>query len=158
VLSRAFKGQDVSLHSWSKDRTRFVARVTSPAAAPSGTSTTSPQGGVAAGEEYPELKGAALGTTRWITYKARDGLEIPAYVTMPPGAASGAKLPLVVLPHGGPSVRDDFDFDFFAQFLATRGYVVLQPQFRGSGGFGEDFEDAGHGEWAGKMQTDLLDG
>jgi dipeptidyl aminopeptidase/acylaminoacyl peptidase len=65
---------------------------------------------------------------------------------------------VVVLPHGGPSVRDDFDFDFFAQFLATRGYVVLQPQFRGSGGFGEDFEKAGHGEWAGKMQTDLLDG
>ena len=101
---------------------------------------------------------AALGQTSWITYKARDGLEIPAYLTLPPGLAAGAKPPLIVLPHGGPTARDHFDFDYIAQFLATRGYAVLQPQFRGSWGFGAAFENAGAGEWGGKMQTDLLDG
>jgi dipeptidyl aminopeptidase/acylaminoacyl peptidase len=93
-----------------------------------------------------------------MTYKARDGLEIPAYVTLPPGATTAAKLPLIVLPHGGPTARDTYDFDFLVQFLATRGYAVLQPQFRGSWGFGDAFENAGDGEWGGKMQTDLLDG
>lgn len=159
VLQRAFKSQDITFSGWSKDRTRFLFR----AAAPStpgiwylydrARKEISPMG-----EEYPELKGAALGSTRWMTYKARDGLEIPAYLTLPPGASPGAKLPLIVYPHGGPRARDSFDFDYIAQFLATRGYAVLQPQFRGSWGFGEDFEAAGRGEWGGKMQTDMLDG
>lgn len=159
VLARAFKGRQVELWSWSEDRSRIIARVNSPANPAvwylydRARKEISP-----VGEEYPELAGAQLGVTRWITYKARDGLEIPAYVTMPPGAAPGAKLPIVVLPHGGPTARDTYDFDFLAQFLATRGYLVLQPQFRGSWGFGDAFEEAGKGEWGGKMQTDLLDG
>ncbi len=99
-----------------------------------------------------------MGTTRWFTYKASDGLEIPAYLTLPPGAKSGTRLPLIVYPHGGPKARDTFDFDFIAQFMASRGYAVLQPQFRGSWGFGKAHEDAGKGEWGGKMQTDLQDG
>lgn len=70
----------------------------------------------------------------------------------------GAKAPLIVLPHGGPASRDTYSFDFLAQFLASRGYGVLQPQFRGSWGFGKAFQDAGRGEWGDKMQTDLLDG
>lgn len=159
LLARAFKGKDVTLYGWSRDRTRFIAR----AAAPSSPAVwylydRSRKEISPLGEEYPELAGAVLGTTRWITYKARDGLEIPAYLTLPPGAQEDSKLPLVLLPHGGPTARDGYDFDFIAQFLATRGYAVLQPQFRGSWGFGDAFEDAGRGEWAGKMQTDLLDG
>ena len=159
VLNRAFKGREVALASWSGDRTRFLARVAAPASPgvwylyDRARQEVSPLG-----DEYPELKDAVLGTTRWTTYKARDGLEIPAYVTRPPGVAAGAKLPLIVLPHGGPAARDDYDFDFLAQFLATRGYEVLQPQFRGSAGFGDAFRDAGRGEWGGKVQTDLLDG
>lgn len=159
VLTRAFRGRDVTLTSWSRDRGRFLARVTAPAAPAvwylydRGRKEISP-----IGEEYPELSGAALGTTRWITYKARDGLDINAYVTMPPGLPPGATPPLVVLPHGGPTSRDTYDFDFLAQFLATRGYAVLQPQFRGSWGFGIAFEEAGKAEWGGKMQTDLQDG
>ena len=160
ALAKVFKAQDVEPRSWSADRARFVLRVNAPGAAPvwylfdKTRKELSPLG-----EEYPELKGAALGTTRWITYKARDGLEIPAYVTLPPGApAAGGKLPLIVLPHGGPAARDDFSFDYLAQFLATRGYAVIQPQFRGSWGFGAAFEAAGDGEWGGKIQTDLLDG
>jgi len=160
LLSRALKGQNVTLRGWSRDRSRFIARASSPSTPPvwylydKSRKEISPLG-----EEYPDLKGAALGKTRWITYKARDGLEIPAYVTLPPGPpAPNAKLPLIVLPHGGPKARDAFDFDFLAQFLASRGYAVLQPQFRGSAGFGKEFEKAGKGEWGGKMQTDLLDG
>ena len=159
ALAKAFKGKDVSLTDWSADRTRFLVRVSSPASPgvrylfDKTRKELSPLG-----EEYPELKDTALGQTSWITYKARDGLEIPAYLTLPPGLAAGAKPPLIVLPHGGPTARDHFDFDYIAQFLATRGYAVLQPQFRGSWGFGDAFEQAGAGEWGGKMQTDLLDG
>ncbi|WP_165844100.1 alpha/beta hydrolase family protein [Phenylobacterium kunshanense] len=159
TLTRAFKGRDVALTSWSRDRSRFLARVSAPASPAvwylydRGRKEISP-----IGEEYPELNGAELGTTRWISYKARDGLDIPAYLTLPPGARPGVKPPLVVLPHGGPTSRDEYDFDFLAQFLATRGYAVLQPQFRGSWGFGAAFEAAGKGEWGGKMQTDLQDG
>jgi dipeptidyl aminopeptidase/acylaminoacyl peptidase len=159
-LQKAMKDKSVSLVSWSEDRTRFIVVVSSKTAAPvwylfdKVRKELSPLG-----EAYPDLKGVAMGATRWITYKARDGLEISAYLTLPPGAPEkGAKAPLVVLPHGGPGSRDGYGFDYLAQFLATRGYAVLQPQFRGSWGFGKAFEDAGRGEWGGKMQTDLLDG
>jgi dipeptidyl aminopeptidase/acylaminoacyl peptidase len=159
ALSKAFKGKEVTLWEWSTDRARFLVRVASPSSPgvwylfDKARKELSPLG-----EEYPELKDAALGQTSWLTYKARDGLEIPAYLTLPPGLAAGVKPPLIVLPHGGPTARDDFEFDYIAQFLATRGYAVLQPQFRGSWGFGDAFEKAGAGEWGGKMQTDLLDG
>jgi dipeptidyl aminopeptidase/acylaminoacyl peptidase len=160
TLKKALKGKTVALSNWSQDRTRFVVRASSKGSPPvwylfdKTRKELSPLG-----EEYPALKEVAFGPTRWITYKARDGLEIPAYLTLPPGAPEkGAKAPLIVLPHGGPGARDGFGFDYLAQFLATRGYAVLQPQFRGSWGFGKAFEDAGRGEWGGKMQTDLLDG
>lgn len=159
-LTRAFKGKQVELINWSRDRTRFVVQVQSGDAPPAyylldtGAKSLSPLG-----EAYPELKGAALGHKTWFSYKAADGLTIPAYLTLPAGApAEGGKLPLIVMPHGGPAARDDAGFDWWAQFLASRGYAVLQPQFRGSGGFGRAFEDAGRKEWSGKMQTDLLDG
>ncbi len=158
TLSKAFKDKSVLLGSWSADRTRFVVRVSAPAAPGAWYLFDKTRKELSPlGEEYPELKDTPLGTTRWMTYKARDGLEIPAYVTSPPGATS-ANAPLIVLPHGGPASRDTYDFDYLAQFLASRGYVVLQPQFRGSAGFGHAFEKAGAGEWGGKMQTDLLDG
>jgi pimeloyl-ACP methyl ester carboxylesterase len=157
-LSHAFAGKAVALWDWSADRSRLVARVSAP-----DTPTTwylydrarkelSPLG-----EEYPELKGAAFGVTQWVPFKARDGLALGAYLTLPPGAGAGAKPPLIVLPHGGPAARDDEDFDFITQFLASRGYAVLRPQFRGSAGFGAAVRAAGRGEWGGKMQTDLLD-
>lgn len=158
ALSKVFKGQKVELEDWSSDRTRFVARVNAQSAPAvwylfdKARKELSP-----IGDEYPELKGVQFGATRSFTYKARDGLEIAAYLTLPPGPA-GMKRPLVVLPHGGPASRDTDDFDWLTQFLATRGYAVLRPQFRGSTGFGREFEVAGRGEWGGKMQTDLLDG
>ncbi len=158
-LSRVFKGKAVTLSSWSRDRSRYLVRVDAPSAVPQWMLFEAASNQVSPiGPEYPQLADTPMGPTRWLTYKARDGLDIPAYLTLPPGLAAGAKPPLVVLPHGGPASRDEFGFDWWVQFLASRGYAVLQPQFRGSGGFGDAFERAGDGEWAGKMQTDLLDG
>ncbi len=86
----------------------------------------------------PELEGRALASVKAVTYAAADGTKIPAYVTIPAGS-TGKNMPAVVLPHGGPSSRDQWGFDWLPQFLAARGYVVMQPQYRGSAGYGEDF-------------------
>lgn len=87
-------------------------------------------------------------------YASVDGLQIPAYLTLPKGVAA-EQLPLVVLVHGGPWSRDTLRFDALAQFLANRGYAVLQPNFRGSSGYGKKFLNAGNREWHNKMQDDL---
>ena len=108
-------------------------------------------------EAYPALDPAALGTVRYFKYLARDGTSIPTYLTLPPGRAA-TNLPVVILPHGGPAARDVAEFDWLSQFLATRGYAVLQPQFRGSTGFGEEFRKAGIRQWGGLMQDDVSDG
>jgi dipeptidyl aminopeptidase/acylaminoacyl peptidase len=106
---------------------------------------------------YPGLTAANLGEMRAYAYKANDGLSIPAYLTLPPGRAA-KNLPAVVLPHGGPDYRDMLRFDWIAQFFANRGYAVLQPNYRGSAGYGHGFTDAGLHQWGLKMQDDITDG
>jgi dienelactone hydrolase len=99
-----------------------------------------------------------MAARRPISLKGRDGTDLNGYLTMPTHA-SGAKPPLVVIPHGGPhGIYDDWYFDVDAQFLASRGYAVLQVNFRGSGGRGLAFEQAGYRQWGGKIQDDLIDG
>ena len=110
------------------------------------------------GEAYPQITADHVGKVSAIHYSAADGLEIPAFVTLPPGVSEAKNLPLVVLPHGGPASRDTGEYDYWAQAIASRGYVVLQPDFRGSTGYGRAFMEAGFGEWGRKMQTDLSDG
>jgi dipeptidyl aminopeptidase/acylaminoacyl peptidase len=90
-------------------------------------------------------------------YVARDGLPIPAFLTTPVDRPSKA-LPLIVMPHGGPFLRDHWGYDPYVQFLASRGYAVLQPQFRGSTGYGRTYVERGYGQWGRAMQDDLLDG
>jgi dipeptidyl aminopeptidase/acylaminoacyl peptidase len=93
------------------------------------------------------------------SYKAADGLRIPTLLTIPRHSIDALKnLPAVMLPHGGPAAHDSIGFDWFAQALADEGYLVIQPQFRGSTGFGLDHRAAGKGEWGRKMQSDLSDG
>lgn len=104
------------------------------------------------------LAGKALPTAVVFDYKTRDGHEQTGYLTYPPGAQDAKNLPLVLMPHGGPQARDRLEFDPWVQYLAARGYAVFQPNFRGSGGFGEAFELSGHREWGRKMQDDLGDG
>jgi len=89
-----------------------------------------------------------------IRYRSSDGLEIPAFLTLPKGLPA-KNLPLVVFPHGGPWARDTWGFNGYAQFLANRGYAVLQPNFRGSTGYGEKFLNAGNKQWGDLMQDDL---
>jgi dipeptidyl aminopeptidase/acylaminoacyl peptidase len=86
--------------------------------------------------DRPELEGRQLASVKSITVKAPDGVSIPAYLTLPPGK-DPKKLPTVIVPHGGPSARDYWGFDWLTQFLAARGYAVLQPEYRGSAGFGD---------------------
>ena len=89
-----------------------------------------------------------------VKYPSSDGLEIPAFLTVPKGVEA-KNLPAVIVPHGGPWYRDSWGYDAFAQFLANRGYAVLQPNFRGSTGYGKKFIDAGNKQWGDKMQDDV---
>lgn len=108
----------------------------------------------------PAIKPEDVGQVITIEYKAQDGLKIPSLITWPTGVAEANRknLPLIVIPHGGPQAYDAVGFDWMAQYFANEGYLVFQPNFRGSGGFGESFATAGHGEWGRKMQSDITDG
>ncbi len=101
-----------------------------------------------------ELNRDHLAPMKSVRYKSSDGLEIPAYLTLPKGVPS-KNLPVVINPHGGPWARDTWGYDTFAQFYANRGYAVLQPNFRGSTGYGKKFIDAGNKQWGDKMQDDI---
>jgi len=106
----------------------------------------------------PWVDAATMAERRPVSFTARDGLMLHGYLTLPRGRPATG-LPLVLLPHGGPfGVADTWFWDDDAQFLASRGYAVLQVNFRGSGGRGKHFTVAGHREWGGKIQDDLIDG
>lgn len=157
-MHRSFPGKQVEVYGWTESGTKTLARVETPSSPPVSylVDFASHRADIAA-EEYPGLAGIALGEVREIKYKTRDGTEIPAYLTAPPVKPTGPA-PLVVLPHGGPHARDYPQFDWLAQFIASRGYFVLQPQFRGSTGFGQSFLEAGYKQWGGLMQDDVTDG
>ena len=158
AVTKAFAGDRVQLASWSNDRKSVVVRVDSselgPAYALVDLNTHKAEW---LGSVYGDLDSAHVSPVRPIRYKAADGLGISGYLTLPKGR-DPKKLPLIVLPHGGPEGRDAPGFDWWSQALASRGYAVLRPNFRGSDGFGWDFVKAGFGEWGKKMQTDLSDG
>src|SRR5215216_2996820 len=104
-----------------------------------------------------KLPREALAQVRPVRYKSSDGLEIPAYLSLPRGLAP-KNLPTILLPHGGPWARDRWGYDSMSQFLTNRGYAVLSPSFRGSTGYGKKFLDAGNLQWGDKMQDDLTSG
>jgi dipeptidyl aminopeptidase/acylaminoacyl peptidase len=106
---------------------------------------------------HPALASVDLAPMRAVSYPARDGLSIPAYLTLPPGVPPRG-LPVVVIVHDGPTDRVRWGWDARAQFLASRGFAVFQPNYRGSSGYGREFERLGLGAWGGAMQDDLVDG
>jgi dienelactone hydrolase len=109
------------------------------------------------GGAHPDIKPAQMGMRDFYHYSARDGMSIPVYVTVPPGKPAGP-LPTVVLVHGGPALRGaSWEWTNEAQFLATRGYLVIQPEYRGGTGFGYAHFQAGLKQWGGTMQDDLAD-
>ena len=154
----AFRSVGGEVHTWTPDFSRIL--LTTSGNNDSGTwylvDTVNNQTHVI-GRSRPQIRANQVGPISTITYKAQDGLEIEAILTLPPGRAAN-NLPVVVFPHGGPRSHDEATFDWWAQAFASRGYAVLQPNFRGSTGRGDEFMHAGDGEWGKKMQTDISDG
>jgi dipeptidyl aminopeptidase/acylaminoacyl peptidase len=157
-LGRLFAGRTSEIVSRSADNKRVIVAVESGAAPPVYylIDYTTKKADIV-GEQYPGLADVPQGTVRHFEYKARDDYALFGYLTIPAGAAEKG-LPLVVLPHGGPESRDTADFDWWSQFLASRGYAVLRPQFRGSTGLGDAHRLAGRGQWGLRMQDDVTDG
>jgi dipeptidyl aminopeptidase/acylaminoacyl peptidase len=156
-IKAAFRNAtNVDLVSWSEDWTKVVVHVFGPAYGDGYFFVD-----VASHKADPidsEYEGIDdVSPQKWIDYRAADGRVIHAYLTLPMNH-DPKNLPLIVLPHGGVYARDYPGFDWISQALASRGYAVLQPEFRGSEGFGEDLLSAGYGEFGRKMQTDLSDG
>ncbi len=144
--------------SWNRTRDRFLIEVGAPNQAGAlyyWDSAGAQMNRVAWNSDA--LKGRRLSPVSTIRYTARDGTPIEAVLTMPRHRAGQKNLPLIVLPHGGPSARDSEAWDWWTQYLAEIGYVVIQPNYRGSSGYGTAFAKKGNGEWGLKMQDDLND-
>jgi len=158
LLDEAFPGESPVITSWSEDRSRFIVLTESGDRSPAVYLYDAKAPSVdQIGSVYTALGGRELPSRSGYVYVARDGTRIPGYLTRPNDA--DGPTPGILLPHGGPAARDYGGFDWLAHFLASRGYTVLQPNFRGSAGYGQDWEDAGHGGWGiGVMQDDLTDG
>ena len=154
----AFPDDHIELVSYSRDYSRSFFRIYSDVRSPEFylLDTTERRLDYIAAE-YPQLANYQLAPMQKIAYEARDGLKIPAFITEPLNAAEGP-LPTVVMPHGGPWSHDLWGFDNYVQLLANRGYLVLQPQFRGSTGYGIKHEEAGYGQWGKAIQADITDG
>ncbi|WP_439470665.1 alpha/beta hydrolase family protein [Brevundimonas sp.] len=158
-VQRAFTGRSPALVSWSDDLRKAVVFTDTGADSGSYSIVDLDAGTViSAGGAYAAVTPAQVAPVRAISYAAADGLEIRGFLTTPPGVENPRGLPLVVLAHGGPASHDSRGFDWWSQALASRGYAVLQANFRGSTGYGDAFMEAGYGEWGRKMQTDLSDG
>lgn len=158
AIQRGFPGEQVDFVSVSRDRKKVVVKVfgqTNGAAYMLVDMNTGHADLIS--DMYANITPDQVANTRAVAYTAGDGMQIPAYLTLPKGRAA-RNLPLVVVPHGGPQARDDLQFDWIAQALASRGYAVLQPEYRGSLGLSNDLFRAGFGQWGRKMQTDLSDG
>jgi dipeptidyl aminopeptidase/acylaminoacyl peptidase len=153
-----FPNETVNLESWSDDRSRIIVHVTGRSDGDAYELVDLPSDTVVpVGPVSSAITSEDMSRVTQLTYASADGLQIDAYLTLPSGR-DAHNLALIVMPHGGPAARDEPGFDWWAQALAARGYAVLQPQFRGSTGYGWDFMAAGFGQWGRKMQTDLSDG
>lgn len=161
-IAAKFPGRDVTLASYSADAQAGMIAVSSPTFAGQlyiydrARKELSPLP-----LQHEDLPESQMGEVAAVSYQARDGKTIPAYVTLPPGVESldqARNLPFVIFPHGGPAARDYLRFDPLTQFFATRGLGVLQMNFRGSTGYGLSFEKAGRRQWGRLMQDDVSDG
>jgi len=158
TLVKAYPGQRVTYVCASADRARIVVLVDSPTEGPAyALIDRSTHRAAWIATAYNDVKPADIAPVQPVSYKAKDGLALTGYLTLPAGRPT-KNLPLIVFPHGGPAARDEPEFDWWAQAMASRGYAVLQVNYRGSNGFGWAFLSAGFGEWGRKMQTDLSDG
>jgi dipeptidyl aminopeptidase/acylaminoacyl peptidase len=159
MLAGMYPDDAVYIEGWTKDFGKLVIMVEGGATAPAYFLFDRAKRQIAKlALSYPQINDTDINPVVTIEYKARDGLKIPSLLTMPRGSTLGQSLPLIVIPHGGPESYDSVGFDWMAQYFASRGYLVFQPNFRGSYGFGRAHREAGYGEWGGKMQDDITDG
>ncbi|MBD8678040.1 alpha/beta hydrolase family protein [Sphingomonas sp. CFBP 13720] len=157
-VDKAVGSRRARIVSWNQARTRFLIEVGSPSQAGALYYWDS------AGDRMQRiawnsssLQARVLSPVTTIRYAARDGTSIESVLTMPRHRVGQKNLPLIVMPHGGPAARDSEGWDWWSQYLAELGYVVIQPNYRGSSGYGEVFSRKGAGEWGLKMQDDLND-
>jgi len=157
-LNQALPAQFIVLVSASRDQKVFLVRASSDVDAGTYYVLDLEQKSlIKIGSAYPELDPKTLGRMQSINYPAQDGTSIPGYLTAPPGVRP-EHLPLIVMPHGGPIYRDSWSFDFLREFLVSRGYVVLQMNFRGSSGYGQKWLFDAHQDWGGLTYSDIIDG
>lgn len=160
-LEQAFSGLSISLLGYNEDFSRVLFSTSNSANPPTYYLLVDKAQVAVIGASRPWIDTASLRETEFTSYTARDGLNIPAFLTLPKDwKKEDGPLPAIVLPHGGPWARDTngWDGSGWPQFLASRGYVVLQPQYRGSAGFGRNLWLAGDAQWGLKMQDDKDDG
>ncbi len=160
-LKGLFPSKHVSLLDYTTDRNRVLVEVSSATTPPAFYLLVDKSKLAVIGSSRPWIDPAQLSESKLVYYEARDGMKIPAYLTEPKGLKPGEKARgAIILPHGGPWARDygGWDATGWNQFLATRGFIVLQPNYRGSQGFGRELHLAGDNEWGQKMQDDKDDG
>ena len=159
MLEAALPGHLARILSFDRDHTLYTLIAEMPGAPPSfylydaALKEVSPLGALA-----PQLAEAPLASVTPISYPARDGLEIPGYLVLPPGMSiEDGPFPTILMPHGGPESRDTASYDWWSHAYAAEGYAVIKPNFRGSSGYGPEFRDAGFGEFGGAMVDDVVD-
>ena len=160
-LNNAFPGKHVSLVDYTNDRNRVLFMVEAANMPPAYFLLVDKAKVAVIGSERPWIKESDLGEGKFIYYTARDGLKIPAFLTFPTGWKEGDKARgAILVPHGGPWARDygGFDFSGWTQYFASRGYIIMQPQYRGSEGWGRKLWLEGDGQWGLKMEDDKDDG
>lgn len=157
-FNKSVPNSRVLIESMSADRSKMLVRVDS-AETPGSVYFYNTDVGVLQkiASVNEKLGSKKLSPVKLVQYKARDGLEIEAVLTTPKGK-DAKNLPFIVMPHGGPWAHDGLNYDYWAQFLASRGYVVMQPNFRGSTGYGTEFLNKGKGQMGFAMQDDITDG
>ncbi len=156
-LKYTFPDAEVEITSYSIDKNRFIAKVSGQNNPLEYFFYDKKKAQLAKiGSGYPGLNLKEIGKVSRMDYKTSDGLMIASYLTKPEDKTE--KLPLIVIPHGGPESRDDMSFYWMRHFFASEGYAVFQPNFRGSSGYGKKFAKAGYGEWGKKMQSDIDEG
>jgi len=155
----AFAGEEAHLEAFSHDFAQMIFRTEGPHDAGRYWLVDAlARSAIPLGDVHPDVPPAEVGPTRMFSYKAADGLGMDGVLTLPPGREA-KNLPVIVMPHGGPIVVGDrVGFDWWAQALASRGYAVFQPNYRGTLGYGEAFRHAADGQYGRKMQTDISDG
>ena len=161
LFASKFPEKNIALSDYSQDKSKILVSVSSSAMPPSYYLINGKGKTTFLGSQRPWLKGTPLADTKLVYYQARDGMEIPGLLTLPAGWKTGDKpLATIIHPHGGPWARDyaNWDVSGWVPFFTSRGFAVLQPQYRGSQGWGRKLWMAGDGEWGKTMQDDKDDG